>query len=305
MAHEIPLDPSARADDPQKDEARHDDTHEVAPDLAYKRLAIVNVAFYGIPGAGDRQWVLIDAALPHTAGLIVKAAQERFGPDSRPAAILLTHGHFDHVSALEDLATLWDVPIYAHELERPYLDGTAAYPPPDPTVGGLMSTLSPLFPRGPLDVSSRLQNLPADGSVPAMPGWRWLHTPGHAPGHVSFWRESDRALLAGDAFITTAQESAYSAATQQVEMHGPPMYFTPDWPSAKASVERLAALEPELAITGHGRAMHGAAMRDALHALARDFDRVAVPDHGKYVLHPATAADGSAYVPAGDKDARH
>ena len=286
---QVTLDPSARADDPQRDDARHDDTHEIAPDLAYKRLMIVNVAFYGVPGAGDRQWVLIDAGLPGTAGSIAKAAAQRFGPDARPAAILMTHGHFDHVSALQELAERWDAPVYAHALERPFLDGTTAYPPPDPTVGGgLMALMSPLFPRGPINVGDRLQTLPADGSVPFMPGWQWLHTPGHAPGHVSFWREADRALIVGDAFITTAQESAYAAATQETEMHGPPMYFTPDWVGAKASVERLAALEPELAVTGHGRAMRGGAMRAALHTLARDFDRVAVPDHGRYVLHPVS-----------------
>ncbi len=299
MEQQIPLSADARADDPQADDARDDGTQQIAPDLAYKRLAIVNVAFYGHPGAGDRQWVLIDAGLPGTAGQIARAAEERFGPDARPAAIVMTHGHFDHNGALKELADRWDAPIYAHDLEHPYLDGTAAYPPPDPTVGGgLMPLLGPLYPRGPVDVGARLNPLPAYGSVPFMPGWRWIHTPGHAPGHVSLWREADRALVVGDAFITTAQESVYAAATQRPEMHGPPMYFTPDWVSAKASVERLAALEPEIVVTGHGRAMRGAEMRAALHALARDFDRVAVPDHGKYVLHPATAADGTAYVPS-------
>ncbi len=297
MAQQIPIDPSARADDPRADDARHDGTHEVTPDVAYKRLAIVNVAFYGLAHAGDRGWVLIDAALPGTAGAIAKAAEERFGPEARPAAIVMTHGHFDHVSALKELAARWDAPIYAHTLELPYLNGTAAYPPPDPTVGGgLMALTSPLFPKGPVDVSDRLQTLPDDGTVPFMPGWKWLHTPGHAPGHVSLWRESDRTLLAGDAFVTTAQESVYAAATQRPELHGPPMYFTPDWPSAKSSVERLAALEPETAVTGHGRAMQGPALRDALHALARDFDTVAVPAHGHYVLHPANVAHGNAYV---------
>jgi glyoxylase-like metal-dependent hydrolase (beta-lactamase superfamily II) len=158
-----------------------------------------------------------------------------------------------------------------------------------------MALTGPLFPTSPVDVSARLRALPDDGSVPHMSGWRWLHTPGHSAGHVSFWRESDRALIAGDAVITTAQESAYAAATQAPEMHGPPMYFTPDWQGAKASAEKLAALEPELLVTGHGRAMQGPQMRDALRRLAREFDDVAVPKHGRYVKNPARAEDGTAY----------
>lgn len=131
-----------------------------------------------------------------------------------------------------------------------------------------------------------------------MPGWRWIHAPGHTPGQVALWREDDRTLLAGDAFITTAQESAYAVATQAPELHGPPKYFTQDWVTARATVERLAALEPELVVTGHGRAMQGPAMREALHALARDFDRVAVPEKGMRVEEPARVEDGSAYPPA-------
>lgn len=288
MKPQIPLDPAARADDPKLDTIRDDDTHEIAPDLAYQRIAFVNVVFYGRAGAGDRQWVLVDAGLPGSAGHIARAAEGRFGPDARPAAIIMTHGHFDHVGALQDLSERWDAPVYAHAFELPYLSGTAKYPPPDPSVGGgMMAALSPLYPRGPFNVGPRLSGLPADGSVPGMPGWQWIHTPGHAPGHVSLWREADRALIVGDAFITTRQESAYAALTQEPEMHGPPAYFTPDWTSARESVERLAALEPELVVTGHGRAMRGPAMLAALHTLARDFDQVAVPEHGRYVLDAA------------------
>ena len=291
MAQQVPLGSDARAI-----EVQTDGVHVVGPDLGYQRLAIVNVAYFGIPGALDGEWVLIDAGVRGTTGMILDSVEHRFGEGARPAAIVLTHGHFDHVGALEDLAAQWEVPVYAHELELPYLDGATRYPEPDPKAGGgLMSSLSRFYPRGPIDVSTWLRPLPADGTVPAMQGWRWIHTPGHTPGHVSLWREEDRTLITGDAFITTAQESAYAVATQRPELHGPPMYFTQDWRAARESVERLAELEPELAVTGHGRAMQGPALREALHALARDFDRVAVPEEGRRVDEPARVEDGTAY----------
>ncbi len=274
MAQQVPLGRSARAD-----EVTAHSLHEVTPDLAYQRHAIVNVVFYGAAGGGDHSWVLIDAGVLGSAGRIEKAAEERFGAEARPAAIVMTHGHFDHIGALKQLAEKWDAPIYAHPLEHPFLNGTASYPDPDPTVGGgMMAALSPMYPRGPIDVSRWLQSVSDDGSVPHMPGWRWVYTPGHTQGHIALWRESDRSLIAGDAVITTAQESAYAVLTQQIELHGPPMYYTEDWEMAKQSVEDLRDLEPELLITGHGRAMQGAEMRAALDVLADNFDEIAVPE---------------------------
>ena len=189
---QIPLSETASADRPEYDKLRDDKTRQIAPDLAYRQIAIVNVIFYGRAGAGDRNWTLIDTGMPGAASDIRSAAQARFGGVGRPSSIVLTHGHFDHVGPLETLAREWDVPVYAHKLEHSYMNGAESYPPPDPMVGGgLMSLLSPLYPRKPVDVSERLRPLPDDGSVPGMPGWRWLHTPGHTPGHVSLWRESD------------------------------------------------------------------------------------------------------------------
>ncbi len=277
MPDHIQIDDTAIADT-----ASQGPTQTVVDDISYQRLAIVNVVYVGLPGR--REWVLVDTGIPGSTRFIERDVEERFGQDARPRAIVMTHGHFDHVGALHGLASKWDVPVYAHTAELPFLNGTESYPPPDPTVGGgLMSALSVLYPRGPVDVRQWLRPLPADGSVPPMPGWTWIHTPGHTVGHVSFWRAADRSLIVGDAFITTDQESAYAVATQKPEIQGPPMYFTPDWPAARSSVHLLRELEPEFAVTGHGHAIYGPELREGLRELDEHFDEIAVPDHGRYV----------------------
>ncbi len=113
---QIPLPPGAIAEHPKADEARGDKTRQIAPDLGYRQITIVNVIFFGLPG--DTRWVLIDAGVAGSGPAIRAAARARFGQRS-PAAIILTHGHFDHVGALETLAAKWDVPVYAHPLEHP------------------------------------------------------------------------------------------------------------------------------------------------------------------------------------------
>ena len=243
---------------------------QIAPGIIGLRIVFVNV--FGVShGAGT--WTLIDAGMPFSASYIRHWAEGHFS--GAPEAIVLTHGHFDHVSAASELADAWQVPIYAHPLEFPWLTGKESYPAPDVGAGGgMMSWLSPLYPRGPVDLGTRLQPLPTreDAPAAALPGWQVIHTPGHTVGHVSFFRPSDRLLLAGDAFCTTKPESFFEAAiAQRPELHGPPAYFTWNPELAATSVQRLAALRPEVLAPGHGHPLAGADVADKLSRFAREF----------------------------------
>ncbi|MGJ9383186.1 MBL fold metallo-hydrolase [Salipaludibacillus sp. CF4.18] len=255
---------------------------ELLPDIYTHTIQIVNICLVGDPKTED--FVLIDAGMPLSADKIISVVEKRFGPNSRPKAIILTHGHFDHVGAIIELIEHWKIPVYAHELEIPYLTGEMKYPEPDPSVeGGLIAKMSALFPNEPINLGGQVEKLPENGEVPFMADFKWLHTPGHTPGHVSLFRESDRSLIVGDAFVTVKQESLYSVLTQEQEISGPPRYLTPDWETSWESVKLLEELHPSIAVTGHGLPMSGEELSNNLKNLVANFDQIAIPDHGKYI----------------------
>src|SRR5690606_35745135 len=120
------------------------------------------------------------------------------GTSNPPEFILLTHGHFDHVGALESLLEDWKVPVYAHALELPYLRGKSGYPPPDPAIGGgAMAYMSWAYPVKSVALGDKVMAIDADASLPGFPEWKVIHTPGHSPGHISLFRDTDKVLIAG------------------------------------------------------------------------------------------------------------
>ena len=245
---------------------------------------VANTNSFLIADEQSKQAVLFDAP-DHTIEPLLDEAANR-GWDV--IGLWLTHGHFDQVGSLQSLLEHWDVRVYAHALEMPYLTGRSKYPPPDPMVGGgSMAWLSPLYPRGPIDLGNRVRPLDADGRIAGLAGWRWIHTPGHTAGHISFFRDDDRVLIAGDAFVTTKQESVASVLQQRPELHGPPAYYTSDWDAAALSVQRLAGLQANVFACGHGLPMVGPAASAALDRLAENFDQVGRPSVGRYVRRPA------------------
>ena len=149
--------------------------------------------------------------------------------------------------------------------------------------GGMLAKISGLYPNEAINLGDRVKALPEDHSVPELADWEWIHTPGHSPGHVSFYRKSDSLLISGDAFITVRQDSLYNVLNQEEEINGPPRYLTTDWKLAYESVNTLEALRPQIVVPGHGNAMEGEDLTEGLRRLVDHFQSLAVPDHGRYV----------------------
>ena len=258
------------------------DKWQVANDVLCLPVLMVNVCLVGMPGP-QSDWVLIDAGTTNSYDKIIKVAEDLFGKNNPPKAIILTHGHFDHVGSIDELLKAWSVQMYAHEKELPFLTGNSEYPPADPTVGGgMMSKISPVFSNRGVDLGRHIHALPANGGVPHMTGWRWIHTPGHSPGHISLFRDRDRVLLAGDAITTVKQESATAVLTRKQELHGPPAYLTIDWHLAWDSVTRLEALKPSVVASSHGIPMRDEELRQELLNLSLHFEDT-IPNQGRYV----------------------
>lgn len=252
----------------------------VLDDLYQFTIQIVNIHCIG----HKENFVLVDTGMPKMTKSLVDALETHFGSGYSPKAIVLTHGHFDHVGSIVELLKKWDIPVYAHYLEEPYLTGKKAYPTPDATVeGGLLAKISPVYPNEPIDISGHLHLIKEGEKIPELPDFNVMHTPGHAPGHISLFRESDRTLIAGDAFTFVKQDALTDVLLQKQTINGPPNYLTTDWQAAKRSVEKLAALQPETAVSGHGSPMKGDELRQNLQKLAIHFDDMAKPDYGRFV----------------------
>jgi glyoxylase-like metal-dependent hydrolase (beta-lactamase superfamily II) len=177
--------------------------------------------------------VLVDAGYSSHGKKVVAAVA---GREVRVHA--LTHVHSDHAGGSRRVHEALGVPVWIGAADAPYLrDGRAAVPPGS-RAGKLLGRVAKA-PAVPVDRELREGDELGHGFVV-------LDVPGHSPGHVAFWRERDRTLIAGDVFFNM------SLLTTAPGLREPPDLFTYDIPQNRASERRLADLDPSVVAFGHG-----------------------------------------------------
>lgn len=176
----------------------------------------------------DRGVILVDAGLPGSLDRIRNAFSAAGLALSNVTDVLLTHQDGDHVGGCRELVAETGAAVLAHREAVPYVDGRET-----PIKG---------------DPDDRPPAVPVD--VELVDGVRFrtsagpmtvVHTPGHAPGHVSLYLPEAGLLLAGDALTAEGGELA-----------GPIPKFTPDLEQAAGSVGTLADLDVETTLCYHG-----------------------------------------------------
>jgi glyoxylase-like metal-dependent hydrolase (beta-lactamase superfamily II) len=178
--------------------------------------------------------VLVDAATRRAGRRILRELRGR-----SVSAHALTHAHPDHQGASHEICETLQVPLWCGERDAPAMeDGRIRdRQPPHP-----LNTVIDRFWTGPAHpVARRLR----EGDDVA--AFRVLDTPGHSAGHIALWREADRTLICGDVFTNI------DTVTGLPGLHEPKAFFTPDPVRNRASMRRLAELEPALVCFGHGR----------------------------------------------------
>jgi hydroxyacylglutathione hydrolase len=161
--------------------------------------------------------------------------------------VVLGHAHADHRGAAPAL----DADVFCHELDRADAEGDGGAHYMDPSKLGPHGRL--LLPRllghwdgGPVEIAGTVQE---DDEVA---GFRVVHLPGHAPGLIGLWRESDRLALVSDTFYTLDPQTGQPGAVRV-----PHAAFNHDTEQARASMRKLAALRPAAAWSGHAQPLRG------------------------------------------------
>ncbi|UCC75229.1 MAG: MBL fold metallo-hydrolase [Gemmatimonadota bacterium] len=221
---------------------------EVAPGLwrlPLQRLDSINVYLLGD--------VLVDSGMRWAAGRLLRALEGR-----TIVAHAVTHAHFDHQGATHAVCERLAVPLYCGAGDRAALetgDLTRVLPRSRPLLALLSRRLG-----GPAHLVDRTLR---DGDE--VGGFTVIETPGHTPGHLAFWRESDGALVLGDVLFHR------NPLTMRRALQEPFRMATLDPSRNRESARRLAELGPSVVCFGHGPPLRdGERFAEFVSSLPRD-----------------------------------
>lgn len=148
----------------------------------------------------------------------------------------LTHAHPDHYGSSHAICEALAIPLWCGERDAAVVEGQPAPPGKGPVARVLRILPTPK----PRPVARQLKE---DDEVG---GFNVLDVPGHSPGHVAYWRESDRTLICGDVLFNLNLPSLRPGLREPYES------FTPDPARNRDSARKLAELNPSLILFGHG-----------------------------------------------------
>lgn len=184
---------------------------------------------------------IIDGGISRSTSAIIRQIIESGRKLTDIKRILLTHAHVDHVGALAVLRDQSGATLITSEGEKPYAEGALPVARADPAN---LSFADRLMAFGP---PSRFTGITVDRTVSdgdvieSMGGLQVVATPGHAPGHVSYWQPERRILFTGDVMMHLFGKLRLPFAA-----------YTVDMAENKRSVQKVAQLEPLIACFGHG-----------------------------------------------------
>jgi glyoxylase-like metal-dependent hydrolase (beta-lactamase superfamily II) len=180
--------------------------------------------------------------------------------------VVLGHAHADH----RGTAPAMGVPVHCHPDEVADAEGDAPIAPsmdlsqlPIAPVRWIYPTLLRRWDGGPVKIDGTV----AEGDDVA--GFRVLHFPGHAPGLIGLWRESDRLAIVSD--VVYLVDSTRLRPLSEGEASVPHPAWAWDHEKAKDSVRRLAALEPSTVCAGHAGPLRGENLRETLERAAEKY----------------------------------
>jgi hydroxyacylglutathione hydrolase len=179
--------------------------------------------------------VLIDAATRRAGRRILRQVVDR--PLS---SVALTHAHPDHQGAVEAVCEARGIPLACHEDDVEAMEGRRPMGSAE-NQGNLVNRAIMRYWAGP---PRKVDRVLREGDEVA--GFTVIHAPGHAPGEVIFFRESDRVAIAGDVINTI------NLWTGLPRIQEPPTIFSADPVENRRSIRRLLDLRPSLVCVGHG-----------------------------------------------------